>query len=166
MSEEKRHRTASCWCGHGGTSHYGSGDETIAIACKECDRRPAIEGPDLPMLIEDRRRFDRFGLPHPVRTSVGKSPAYVIDASIAGLGVMHHDPAPAVGAACRLMFHSEFGPITLDCEVVRTAADRNGGAFQTGLRIVAADDESEARLRALVMALAVPSPALTKSTGH
>ncbi len=136
------------------------------MACKECDRPPAIDMPELPMLNEDRRRFERFGLPRPVRTLVGKSPAYVVDASISGLGVMHHAPAPSVGAACRLMFHSEFGPITLDCEVVRTAADRNGGAYQTGLRIVAADDESESHLRALVMALAVPSTAGDRSKGH
>ncbi len=115
------------------------------------------------MLITERRRFERFGLPHPIRTSLGASPAYVVDASIAGIGVLQHEPAPPTGTSCRLMFHSEYGPITLQCEVVRTAADRNGGTFQTGLRIVAADDESEARLRMLVMTIAVPSP---KPNGH
>ncbi len=164
MNEQKTHRNSSCWCGHGGASHYSLGEESVSIGCRECDRPAAIEQPEL--LVEERRRFERFGLLHPVRTSVGRSPAYVIDASIAGLGVMHHDPAPSVGASCRLMFHSDFGAITLECEVVRTAADRNGGAFQTGLRIVAADPESEAHLRALVMALAVPSAALKGPVGH
>jgi hypothetical protein len=115
------------------------------------------------MLVTERRRFDRFGLPHPIRTSLGTSPAYVIDASIAGIGLLQHEPAPAPGTPCRLMFHSEFGPITLDCQIARSEADRSGGTFQTGLRIVAADDESESRLRMLVMALAIPS---SKPRGH
>ena len=54
------------------------------------------------------------------------------------------------------MFHSDFGSITLQCEIVR-ASSVTDGTYQTGLRIVAADDESESRLRMLVMALAVPS---------
>jgi hypothetical protein len=157
MNERRAHRSMSCWCGHGGSAHYGAGEESAAVACRDCERPSIHDGPELPMLIEDRRRFERFGLSHPVRTSVGKSPAYVIDASIAGLRVMHHDPVPPVGDSCRLMFHSDFGSITLECEIVRTSTDRNGGAFQTGMRIVAADHESEGRLRALVMALALPS---------
>jgi len=111
--------------------------------------------------LEERRRYDRFPLQHPVRTSMGTSPAYVVDASIAGIGVLQHVGAPRVGTTCRLMFHSDFGPITLHCEVARSAPD--GATFHTGLRIVAADDESEARLRMLVMTLAVPP---SKLNGH
>lgn len=108
------------------------------------------------MLMTERRRFDRFPIPQPIRTSVGTSPAYVVDASITGLGLMQHTAAPKVGANCRLTFHSDFGQITLDCEVARSASKE--GTIQTGLRIVAADEQSDARLRMLVMALAVPSP--------
>jgi hypothetical protein len=161
MSEQRVHRSASCWCGHGGPSHFGEGSG--AVVCRECDRRPLIDESQTPMLVTERRRFDRFSLPHPIRTSVGASPAYVIDASIAGIGVLQNEPAPAPGTSCRLMFHSEFGPITLQCEIARSAGDRNSGTFQTGLRIVAADDESEARLRMLVMALAVPA---SRPSGH
>ena len=162
MSQLRTHRTANCWCGHGGTSHYGGG-ERAGIVCAECERQPMDS--ELPLLVEDRRRFDRFALPHPLRTSVGKSPAYVVDASLAGLGVLQHDPAPPVGSPCRLMFYSEFGPITLECGVVRTSGTQgNETPRQTGLRIVAADTESEARLRAMVMSLAVPLVA--RSSGH
>jgi hypothetical protein len=156
MNEQKVHRSANCWCGHGGSSHFGAGHR---IGCGECER-PAYD--DQPQLIMERRRYDRVPLPQPVRTTVGASPAYVVDASITGLGVVQHT-APNVGTSCRLMFHSDFGPITLQCEVVR-ASSTTDGTYQTGLRIVAADDESESRLRMLVMALAVP--AQSRSVGH
>ncbi len=159
MTDMRVHRSANCWCGHGGSSHFGA-QETVC--CGECDR-PLVDIPET-RLLEERRRYDRFPLPHPVRTSVGSSPAYVVDASISGIGVLQHAAAaPPVGSSCKLMFHSNFGMITLECEIVRTAADHNDGTFQTGLRIVAADEESDSRLRMLVMALAVPS---SKTSGH
>jgi len=109
------------------------------------------------MLVTERRRFERFGIPRPLRTSVGKAPAYVVDASISGIGVLHHQAVPPVGSSCRLMFHSEYGPITLECEIVRTVPAGSEAAFQSGMRIVAADEQSEARLRTLVMGLAIPA---------
>jgi hypothetical protein len=154
---EQAHRLANCWCGHGGAFH--SGEESGEVACRQCGSRSRIEETEVPMLVTERRRFERFGIPQPIRTSMGSSPAYVVDASIAGIGVLHHQPAPPPGSACRLMFYSEFGPITLECQVVRSTADEAGKdekTFQTGMRIVAADEESEARLRTLVFALAVP----------
>ncbi|HUJ15138.1 MAG TPA: PilZ domain-containing protein [Thermoanaerobaculia bacterium] len=149
MGTTTLHRTANCWCGHAGDAHYRAQE---VLACRVC-ARPEID--DTPMLMTERRRFDRYAIPQPIRTSVGSAPAYVVDASIAGLGVLQHAEAPKVGSTCRLMFHSEFGPITLDCEVARSSV--KDGTFQTGLRIVAADAQSDARLRTLVMSLAVPS---------
>jgi len=155
MNEQKVHRSANCWCGHGGSSHFGAG---IRIGCGECERpHYDIEK----QLTVERRRYDRVPLPQPVRTTVGASPAYVIDASITGLGVVQHTE-PNIGSACKLMFPSDFGPITLHCEIVRTNSGSDG-TYQTGLRIVAADDDSESRLRMLVMALAVPSSSSTTS---
>ena len=153
MNNAKAHTTAKCWCGHGGPSHYG--EENGYLACKECSARPQVDDTPMPMLVAERRRFDRFSMPHPIRTTVGSSPAYVVDASISGIGLMQHATAPPVGSTCKVMFHSEFGPITLQCEVAR--AVETEGTFQTGLRIVAADDESDSRLRMLVMNLAVPT---------
>ena len=115
-------------------------------------------------MVEERRRYDRYPLPQPARTSVGASPAYVVDASITGLGVLQHSPVtPPVGESCKLMFHSDFGQIVLECEIVRSRSDENDGTFQTGLRIVSADASSESRLRMLVMALAIPA---SKGHGH
>jgi len=149
MASTTLHRSANCWCGHGNDSHYLAQE---MLACHGC-LRPAVD--DTPMLMTERRRFDRFPIPQPIRTSVGTSPAYVVDASISGIGLLQHAAAPKVGATCRLTFHSDFGQITLDCEVARSAAKE--GTIQTGLRIVAADEQSDSRLRMLVMALAVPS---------
>lgn len=108
------------------------------------------------MLMTERRRFERFGIPRPIRTSIASQPAYVVDASISGLGVLHHRPAPPLGSPCRLMFYSEYGPITLECEIVRSVP-AGEETFQSGMRIMAADEQSEARLRMLVMGLAVPA---------
>lgn len=159
MENNRAHGAAQCWCSHAAHSHYG--EATGEMSCREC--RPFVDETEIPMLMTERRRFERFDLPRPIRTSVGSSPAYVVDASISGIGVMQHQPSPPSGTSCRLMFYSDFGPITLECEVVRTAADRNGATFQTGLRIVAADNESEARLRTMVLTLAVPA---AKPSGH
>jgi PilZ domain len=114
------------------------------------------------MLMTERRRFDRYPVAQPIQTAIGRAPAYLVDASIAGIGVLQHAAGPDVGSVCRVMFQSDFGPITLDCEVARSAV--KDGTSQTGLRIVAADQQSEARLRMLVMALAVPST--RKATTH
>jgi len=156
MASTTFHRTSNCWCGHAGDSHYFAQE---VLACRVC-ARPEVD--DTPMLMNERRRFDRYPVPQPIRTSVGASPAYVVDASIAGIGLMQHATAPSVGSVCRVMFHSDFGPITLDCEVARSGV--KDGTIQTGLRIVAADEQSDARLRMLVMALAVPSA--RKPTTH
>lgn len=152
---ERFHRTADCWCGHGGPSHFG--EESGTVVCRQCAARPRVDETEVPMLVTERRRFERFGIPRPLRTSVGASPAYVVDASISGIGVLHHQPVPPVGSSCRLMFHSEYGPITLECEIVRTVPAGGETAFQSGMRIVAADEQSEARLRTLVMGLAIPA---------
>ena len=149
MASTTLHRTSNCWCGHAGDAHYFTQE---VMACRVC-ARPEVD--NTPMLMTERRRFDRYPVPQPIRTSLGASPAYVVDASIAGIGVLQHAAAPTVGSICRLVFHSDFGPITLDCEVARSAV--KDGTIQTGLRIVAADEQSDARLRMLVMALAVPS---------
>jgi PilZ domain-containing protein len=156
MASTTLHRTSNCWCGHAGDSHYFAHE---FLACRVC-ARPEVD--NTPMLMTERRRFDRYPVPQPIQTSVGASPAYVVDASIAGIGLMQHATAPSVGSVCRVTFHSDFGPITLDCEVARSGV--KDGTIQTGLRIVAADEQSDARLRMLVMTLAVPSA--QKPTTH
>ena len=107
------------------------------------------------MVAKDRRRFQRIRPPHPVRGSVGRARIYVLDGSISGVGVLHENALPQPGQICRLEISSDLGPITIDCEVVRTvqhfAADSGFAKplAQSGLRVVAADHQSALRLRTM-----------------
>lgn len=79
----------------------------------------------------------------------------LLDASIAGVRVAHQNPLPAVGATCRVMFQSEFGPISVDCEVVRTDERPPVGfsdppTYESGLRVLSADRQSQERLREMI----------------
>jgi hypothetical protein len=111
------------------------------------------------MIPNDRRRFQRYALRSPLGVRLGATNAAIIDASEKGLGIAHEGKLPNVGTTCRLIFQSGMGPITVDCEIVHTrratAARPNGekNAFQTGLRLVAADFQSEQRFRELVRSL-------------
>jgi hypothetical protein len=94
-------------------------------------------------------------LQQPIRAFAGAVSVQVIDASIAGLRVLHQNPLPIIGATCRIMFQSEFGPISVDCEVVHTierapAAFGDPAIHLTGLRVLAADRQSQERLREMV----------------
>ena len=99
------------------------------------------------MLQSERRRFHRVHLQHPIRAFAGPVAAQLIDASIGGVCVLHESPLPAVGTTCRVMFQSEFGPISIDCEVVYTEHSQR---YHTGLRVLAADRQSQERLREMV----------------
>lgn len=103
------------------------------------------------MLQQERRRFHRVNLRQPIRAFAGAVPVQLIDASIAGVRVIHQNPLPSSGATCRVMFQSEFGPISVDCEVVHT--EIHPGGHQTGLRVLAADRQSQERLREMVAEL-------------
>src|SRR5438477_6679566 len=103
------------------------------------------------MLQSERRRFHRVNLVQPIRAFAGATPVQVVDASIAGLRVIHQNQLPQAGATCRIMFQSEFGPISIDCEVVHTVDDSNG--YRTGLRVLAADRQSQERLREMIAEL-------------
>lgn len=105
------------------------------------------------MLQHERRRFHRVELRQPIRAFAGAVPVQLVDASIAGLRVIHQTALPAVGGTCRLMFQSEYGPITVDCEVVHTIERAGFGdpaTLQTGLRVLAADRQSQERLREMI----------------
>jgi hypothetical protein len=110
------------------------------------------------MLQTERRRFNRVLLRAPIRAFAGATPVHVVDASIAGLRILHQNPLPSTGLTCRIMFQSEFGPISVDCEVVHTVERFATGfgdpsTYQTGLRVLAADRQSQERLREMVAVL-------------
>ncbi len=118
------------------------------------------------MVTRDRRRFQRIRPPQPVRGTVGFAHIYVLDASLGGFGVLHENILPSPGDICRVEISSELGPITLDCEVVRTVhhtPQQNAFGkplFQSGLRVVAADHQSALRLRSMFGAGAAKKPSL------
>jgi|SRR5689334_6074339 hypothetical protein len=103
------------------------------------------------MLQHERRRFQRVVFKQPIRAFAGAVSVQLVDASIAGVRVSHQNPLPPSGSTCRVMFQSEFGPISVDCEVVHT--ENNSGGYQTGLRVLAADRQSQERLREMVAML-------------
>lgn len=103
------------------------------------------------MLQSERRRFHRVILRQPIRAFAGAVAVQLVDASIAGVRVVHQNPLPAHGATCRIMFQSDFGPISVDCEVVHTIGHPAG--YQTGLRVLAADRQSQERLREMIAVL-------------
>ncbi|MDQ6802382.1 MAG: PilZ domain-containing protein [Acidobacteriota bacterium] len=109
------------------------------------------------MLPSERRRFHRVTLVQPIRAFAGATPVQVVDASIAGLRVLHQNQLPQSGATCRVMFQSEFGPISVDCEIVHTVERANDPGdnltLQTGLRVLAADRQSQERLREMIAVL-------------
>jgi PilZ domain len=103
------------------------------------------------MLQHERRRFHRVTLRQPIRAFAGAVAVQLIDASIAGLRVIHQNPLPPAGSTCRVMFQSEYGPVNVDCEVVHT--ENTPAGQQTGLRVLAADRQSQERLREMIAEL-------------
>ncbi len=99
----------------------------------------------------DRRRHTR--VPCRMRGAVGSTGVMVIDLSMGGIGVVHESALPPPGGICRLEVPSEVGPISLDCAIVRTvkrnATDAARVVFHTGLQVLAADRQSQARLQTI-----------------
>jgi len=107
-------------------------------------------------MSEDRRRSQRYALSNPLGAKVGAIAASITDASEKGLGVVHEGKLPGVGNTCRIIMNSAMGPITVDCQVVHTerrnSATKDDG-FMSGLRVIAADFQSEKRFRELLRSL-------------
>ncbi len=156
----RTHEAQDCWCSHESAAHYGrdAQEKHLIFDCEACDPAPRVDALQLQSVSDDRRRHERLRLPKPVRTSLGVTAAHVADVSMAGVGVLHHQDAQLVGSRHSVMFHSDFGPIRLECEVVRTAPDQlhasDETACQSGLRIVHTDPASAIALRKLLNALA------------
>lgn len=103
---------------------------------------------------EDRRRFRRIKLRTPIRGAVGASRVYLTDGSVAGMGVAHQGALPPPGGICRVEIASDWGPIRVDCQVVRTveraATQTQPPVYQSGLQIVVMDHQSAERLRTVI----------------
>ena len=104
--------------------------------------------------MRERRRDRRIVLRKPVLASVNSAPVFVLDVSSGGLRVAHRSQLPGPGSICRVDVPDESGTLALDCAIVHTAmqhaTDAAASLFQSGLRIVAADVESQRRMQALI----------------
>jgi hypothetical protein len=105
------------------------------------------------MVESDRRRHQRIKLRTPIRGAVGVSRVFVTDGSVAGMAIAHQGALPPPGGICRVELASDWGPIRVDCEVVRTvehvATPTRQPVYLSGLQIVVMDHQSAQRLRSL-----------------
>ena len=106
----------------------------------------------------ERRRHRRIRIRTPIRGSVGDSRVFLTDSSVRGVGLAHESGTiPAPGSIIRLELSSDWGPIRIDCEVVRTvervATQTERPVFQSGLEIVVMDRQSAERLKTMIEAV-------------
>jgi len=94
---------------------------------------------------DERREFQRLFLSPAIEGTLGAAPVSIVEIGVLGARV-RHDAAPADGR-CELRFVSNGGEIAMRCEVVRTSGD------QSGLRFLAAIDDSGDRLREMLAQL-------------
>jgi hypothetical protein len=81
-----------------------------------------------------------------------------MDGSVGGVGLAHTGTLPAPGSFCRVELTSDWGPIRMDCQIVRTAPLIDGSdpapkSFYSGLQIVVIDRQSEQRLETMMEAV-------------
>lgn len=94
----------------------------------------------------------------PIRGAVGASRVFLTDGSLAGMGLAHQGTLPAPGSICRVEIASDWGPIMVDAQVVRTVprssvTQTQPPVFQSGLQIVVMDRQSAERLRSVMDAM-------------
>lgn len=94
---------------------------------------------------DERREFQRLFLSPAIEGTLAAAPVSIVEIGVLGARV-RHDAAPPDGR-CELRFASNGGEIAMRCEVVRTNGD------QSGLRFLAAIEESGDRLREMLAQL-------------
>lgn len=94
---------------------------------------------------DERREFQRLFLSPAIEGTLGSAPVAIVEIGVLGARV-RHDAAPPEGRS-ELRFPSDGGEIAMRCEIVRTHGD------QSGVRFVAAIDDSGDRLRQLLAQL-------------
>ena len=99
---------------------------------------------------EERREFQRLVLNQPVSGMLGDAPVTVMEMGILGARVRHAEPLASEYQ--ELSFQRQGNTIRMKCEVVRTmkAGDAAGNMLQSGLRFLAAVDDSGDHLRAML----------------
>jgi hypothetical protein len=108
------------------------------------------------MRRNERRKFQRVKLPHPVPGSIGKVRVFLVNVARGGVLVAHQDPAPAAGTHCSLHFEWQGHAVWLQCSLVRTVLFKEARSaydkplYHSGLRIDSAEFSSELTLREMI----------------
>jgi hypothetical protein len=104
----------------------------------------------------DRRSVQRVRLQEPLRATVDAARAFVIDVSLTGLRILHHEDIGLAGGPCVARFDWDGRQIELHCEIVRTTVFRAAESantrtlYHSGLSIVRAVGASALTLRRLI----------------
>ena len=107
-------------------------------------------------MVRERRKFRRIRLRTPIRGAVGDARVFLTDSSFGGLGLAHQGVLPAPGGIIRLELISDWGPIRIDCQVIRTVVSNRtqtqtkAPVYQSGLQIVVMDHQSAQRLESML----------------
>ncbi len=105
---------------------------------------------------EERREFQRLRLDTPLPGSFGSTEVTIVEMGVLGARVQHQSPLD--GPRNELRFTWGGNEIVMRCEVVRTmeaSLTRYGEGFVSGLRFVAAVNDSGDHLRAMLGHLVV-----------
>lgn len=105
---------------------------------------------------QERREFQRLELTPPVPGTLGTTAISVLEVGVLGARVHHAEPFDAKFADLRFSFEGD--EIGMKCEVVRTIPNRSKypeSGLESGLRFIAAIDDSGDRLRAMLALLVV-----------
>jgi len=102
------------------------------------------------MVTNDRREFQRLRLAKPILALMNGQNALILDIGVGGAYLEHYG-AIASGARFDLVFRWQGEDVEFVCEVARSEVVRTGGdgvsiVSHTGVRFVAAEGDSEARL--------------------
>jgi hypothetical protein len=102
----------------------------------------------MPLVGEERREFQRLRLHAPVAGTLGTVPVSIVEIGVLGARVQHSDAFPEQFAD--LHFSHGDVDIGMKCEIVRTSGSP---PFESGIRFLAAIDESGDTLRSMLAAL-------------
>jgi hypothetical protein len=103
---------------------------------------------------EERREFQRLLLDPPMAAMLGAAPVSIMEIGVLGARILH--AAPLDMAEGELHFSWNDGNLAMRCGVVRTFSGRDvHGGLQSGVRFLAAVDDSGDRLRQMLAELVV-----------
>jgi hypothetical protein len=101
---------------------------------------------------EERREFQRLRLDPPVPGSLGTAAVSILEIGVLGARVQHADRFEQEYVELRFSFETD--EIGMKCEVVRTLSGEDathpGAGFESGVRFLAAVDDSGNKLRSML----------------